>query len=155
MASPHRPRLTGLACVLALAACSEQQTPQRVTPIAPPDAVQDLGTVRVRYNALPSLSMNATAAQAYGIERGAGRALVVVVLRRMEAGQEQPLQGEVSGTATDLSGRRQPIAFRPVRTGDYVDHIGVVDVSAHDTLRFALQVSSDAGGGAVRFERSF
>ncbi len=146
-------------CVLALCAgliaCSAGETPRKVDPVTPAETMQQFGNLRVRYNALPSLSMNATTAQAYGIERGAGRALVVVALRRVQGNDELPVQGEVSGSATDLSGRRQPIAFHTVRTGDYVDRIGVVDISAHDTLRFALDVRSPEGGGMLRFERTF
>ncbi|WDS37635.1 DUF4426 domain-containing protein [Pseudoxanthomonas sp.] len=153
------PRLGhGLSVALlcaALTACSAGETPRKVEAIAPADTMQQFGNLRVRYNALPSLSMNATAAQAYGIERGAGRALVVIALRRMQGNDELPAQGDVSGSATDLSGRRQPIAFRIVRTGDYLDQIGVIDVSAHDTLRFVLEIRSPEGGGTLRFERTF
>lgn len=142
------------ACLL-LAACSAGETPRPVQPVAPAEAMQDFGTLRVRYNALPTLAMNATAAQAYGIERGAGRALVIVALRHVAGADELPTQGEVSGSASDLSGRRQPIAFRAVRTGEYVDQIGVVDIGAHDTLRVELDIRSAAGGGTLRFERTF
>ncbi|SEL66086.1 protein of unknown function [Pseudoxanthomonas sp. GM95] len=140
---------------MALAGCSAGETPRKVEAIAPQDSAQQFGDLRVRYNALPSLSMPAAATQAYGIERGAGKALVVIALRRVQGQDELPAHGEVSGTATDLSGRRQPIAFRTVRTGEYEDHIGVVDISTHDTLRFVLEVRSEEGGGTLRFERTF
>lgn len=143
-----------MACLL-LAACSAGETPRQVQPVAPAEAMQDFGALRVRYNALPTLALHPTAAQAYGIERGAGRALVIVALRRVAGDEELPMQGDVSGSASDLSGRRQPIAFRAVRTGEYVDQIGVVDIGAHDTLRVELDIRSAAGGGTLRFERTF
>lgn len=46
-----------LASLLALAACSGGQAPQRVQPVAPVDSVRTLGALQVRYNALPSLAL--------------------------------------------------------------------------------------------------
>lgn len=148
-------RRTGLAACLLLAACSAGETPRQVQPVAPAEAMQQFGALRVRYNALPSLAVNDAMASAYGIERGAGKAMVIVALRQLQGAEELPAQGQISGMATDLSGRRQPIAFRTVRTGDYVDHVGVVEISRYDSLRFVLTVQSAQGGGTVRFERSF
>ncbi|TAA27074.1 DUF4426 domain-containing protein [Pseudoxanthomonas winnipegensis] len=144
-----------LASLLALAACSGGQSPQRVQPVAPVDSVRTLGALQVRYNALPSLALPESAAQAYGLDRGAGRALVIVALRQRQGDDEVPVQGSVRGVAVDLSGRRQQITFKPVRTGDAVDQVGSVEISPHDTLRFELDVASDLGGGPLRFERSF
>jgi len=144
-----------LASLLALAACSGGQAPQRVQPVAPVDSVRTLGALQVRYNALPSLALPESAAQAYGLDRGAGRALVIVALRQQQGDDEVPVQGSVRGVAVDLSGRRQQITFKPVRTGDAVDQVGSVEISPRDTLRFELDVASDIGGGPLRFERSF
>lgn len=144
-----------LASLLALAGCSGGQAPQRVQPVAPVDSVRTLGALQVRYNALPSLALPESAAQAYGLDRGAGRALVIVALRQRQGDDEVPVQGSVRGVAVDLSGRRQQITFKPVRTGDAVDQVGSVEISPRDTLRFELDVASDIGGGPLRFERSF
>lgn len=144
-----------LATPLALSACSGGQSPQRVQPVAPADSVRALGALQVRYNALPSLALPESAAQAYGLDRGAGRALVIVALRRRQGDDEVPVEGRVRGVAVDLSGRRQEITFKPVRTGDAVDQVGSVEISPRDTLRFELDVASEIGGGPLRFERSF
>ncbi len=140
---------------MTLVACSASETPRQAQAVAPYEAMQQLGTLRVRYNALPSLAVNDAMARAYGIERGAGKAMVIVALRQVHGVEEWPAQGEISGVATDLSGRRQPIAFRQVSTGDYLDQVGLVEISRDDSLRFILEVRSPQGGGTVRFERSF
>lgn len=152
-----RPRAALLfAGLLVLAACSEGQPPTRVQPVSTPvQSLQVLGALHVRYNALPSLALPESAVKAYGIDRGAGRGLVIVALRQLRDGQEVPVEGRVRGVAVDLSGRRQEIAFKPVRTGDALDQVGSVEISPRDVLRFQLEVVSDVGGGRLAFERSF
>jgi len=148
-------RQWGIASCVLLVACSAGETPRQAQPAVPVEAMQQFGSLRVRYNALPSLAVNDTMARVYGIERAAGKAMVIVALRQVQGTEEQPAQGQISGVATDLSGRRQPIAFRQIRTGDYLDQVGVVEISRDDSLRFMLEVRSPQGGGTVRFERSF
>lgn len=99
--------------------------------------------------------MNETVARGYGVTREAGRALLVVALRQRAANEELPAQGQVTATVTDLSGKRQSVALRAVKTGPYTDLIGLLDVSPHDQLRVELQIHADAGQGQVRFERNF
>lgn len=140
---------------LWLTACSDRDAARPAHMITPAPSHSDFDTLRVHYNALPTLAMNDTVARTYGVTRRANQALLVVALRQRVDGEEHATTGTVTATATDLSGRHQQIALRQVSTGDYVDHVGVVAVSDHDTVRFALQVSSAHGGGTVRFERNF
>lgn len=148
-------RLPPLVLCLALAACSAQETPRPAAPLAPAPAQADFGALRVHYNALPTLAMSETVARSYGIERSADTALVMVALRRVQAGDEVPASGRVEASASDLSGRRQTIALRDAVTGDYTDHVGTVRISAHDQLNFELAVRSADGAGTVRFSRTF
>ncbi len=149
-----RHALLMLAC-LCLAACSDSDAPRpaRVLEAAPSHA--DFGPLRVHYNVLPTLAMNPAVATSYGVNRSADQALLVVALREVLGGDETPLDGSITAIATDLSGRRQQLTLRPVLTGAYTDHVGAVQISNHDTLRFVLQVQSEQGGGTVRFERNF
>lgn len=138
-----------------LAACSDGRAPSGVQAVPPAEVVRELGGLRVHFNALPTLALSEPMAREYALQRDAASALVVVALRARRDGDEVPAQGQVSGQAIDLSGRRQPIAFRPVRTGDYVDYIGTVQISGQDSLRFELQVRADEGSGPLSFQRSF
>ncbi|UYB53538.1 DUF4426 domain-containing protein [Xanthomonas sp. AM6] len=140
---------------LALAACSAQETPRPAAVLAPAPAQADFGALRVHYNALPTLAMSEQVARRYGIERSADTALVMVALRRVQGGEELPASGRVAGSASDLSGRRQDIAFRDAVTDAYTDYVGTVRVSAHDQLNFTVDVRSADGAGAVRFSRTF
>lgn len=140
---------------LALAACSAQETPRPATLLAATPAQADLGALRVHYNALPTLAMSDSVARRYGIARSADTALVMVALRRVQGGEELPASGQVSAVATDLSGRRQPIALREAVTDAYTDYVGTVRISDHDQLNFVVDVRSADGAGTVRFARNF
>lgn len=149
------PHLLLSAALLSLCACSAQETPRPATPVAPQASHADLGALRVHYNLLPTLSMNPTVASSYGVQRQADRALLVVALRQLADGQELPATGSVQATVTDLSGKRQQVTLREVRTGEYTDLIGVVDAHPHDQLQVELQVSTAAGPQSVRFQQNF
>ena len=143
------------ALLLTLAACSAQQAPQAAVIQQSQPSHADLGNLRVHYNLLPTLAMNDAVARSYQVQREANRALLVIALRQLAQGEELPADGKVQATATDLSGKRQQIDLRAVRTGPYTDLIGVLDAHPRDQLRVDLQVSADAGAGNVRFERNF
>lgn len=143
------------AALLVLAACNAQETPRPAVMAQPQPGHADLGGLRVHYNLLPTLAMNDAVAGAYGVSRQADRALLVVALRELSNGEELPGNGTVTATAVDLSGKRQQVALREVRTGQYTDLIGVLDAHPYDQLRVELQVSADKGRGNIRFERNF
>ncbi len=151
-------RLRALACVLAalsLAACSAGEAPRTAQFVPPVETQQDFGDLRVHFNALPTLSLSEAVAREYGVERTAGTALVVIAVRRIKGAEEVAMEGDVSAVARDLSGKQQTLHFRPVRTGDYIDHIGTVDVGAHDTYRFEVTVRADGRTGTLQFARNF
>lgn len=150
-----RPRLLLSALVIILSACSGQQPPRPATVLPEQPAHADFDALRVHYSLLPTLAMNPAVARDYGVERQSDRALLVVALRQRVGDEEQPVTGEVGATVTDLSGKRQTVALRPVQAGSYTDLIGVLDAYPNDRLRVELQVASPSGRGRVRFERGF
>jgi hypothetical protein len=150
-------RLAGaLALALALAGCGNRPPePARFVPPAPSVAELD-GQLRAHYNLLPSLALGDAVAREYGVERDAGSALLIVALRHLTAGgEEATADGEVTAEATDLAGRRQTVTLRRVSTGDYVDHVGSVRISAHDTLRVHVVVVADGRRQEFDFQRNF
>ncbi|AMJ57367.1 MULTISPECIES: DUF4426 domain-containing protein [Stenotrophomonas] len=152
----HRLALTlSSTLLLTLSACSAQQAPQAAVIQQSQPSHADLGSLRVHYNLLPTLAMNEAVARSYQVQREADRALLVVALRQLAQGEELPAEGKVQATATDLSGKRQQIELRAVRTGPYTDLIGVLDAHPRDQLRVDLQISAAAGNGKLRFERNF
>jgi hypothetical protein len=141
--------------LMSLSACSGEQAPRLATPSQGHASQADFGALRVYYNLLPTLAMNESVARSYGVQRSTDQALLVVAMRQRNSGQEQPIDGTVVATATDLSGRRQQILLRTVKTGAYTDHVGSVQISDHDTVRLDLQVAAAGDTGVLRFERSF
>lgn len=155
MRSPRTLLSIGSILLLCLSGCSGSQAPRPAHVVIPTPSHSDFGTLRVHYNVLPTLAMNQSVASSYGVARNADQALLVVALRQLQDGDEAPADGSIMATASDLSGRQQQIALRPIQTGAYTDYVGAVRISDHDTLRFKLQVQSHENRGAVQFERNF
>jgi len=146
-----------LAGVLPLlAACSGGQAPQaaQFVPPAPSVAVLD-GPLRARYTLVPTLSLDPAVARGYGIERSEGKALLLVALRNEDDAGETAAEGQVQAEARDLSGRRQPVAMRPIRSGGYVDHVGLVEVSERDVVRVEVRATVDGRSHRFDFQRNF
>ena len=140
---------------LLLVACSGNEAPRAAEFVPPTPAESDFGTLRVRYNAIPTLSLSAEVARQYGVERDAGTALVLVALRQVENGEERDADGTLKASALDLSGTRQAIGLRSVDTGDYTDHIGTARISPRNTYRFEVVVTSGGRTETVKFQRNF
>ncbi|WP_024869360.1 DUF4426 domain-containing protein [Pseudoxanthomonas suwonensis] len=154
-------RLAAKACllaslVLAVAGCGGA-APQAAQFVPPAPSTTDLsGSLRARYNLLPTLALGEAVAREYGVERDEGTALLVVALRRVGAdGEETSVDAEVSAEAVDLGGRRQQVALRKVATGDYVDHVGTMRVGRHDTIRVQVGVVADGRRQQFDFQRNF
>lgn len=139
----------------ALMACSGGDAPRPAEFVPPVPTQQDFGNLRVRFNALPTMSLSDAVAHEYGVAREAGTALVVIALREMKAGEEEVANGSVTAVARDLSGKQQALEFREARTGDYVDHIATVKISAHDTYRFDVTVQANDQTASLQFARNF
>lgn len=139
----------------SLAACSNSEAPRAANFVPAAPAHSDFGDLRVRYNALPTMSLSEEMAKQYGVERDTGTALVVIALRQLKNGEEVDADGEVTGQVSDISGARQPIALRTIDTGDYTDHIGTVRVSQRNTYRFDITVAKGGRKDILQFQRSF
>lgn len=148
-------RILCLATALLLAACSAGETPRVVAPTATEPAYTDFGTLRVRYNALPTASLNEQTAKQYGVARDEKRALLVVSLRELSNGDEAPADGEASAQAIDLQGERIPVPLKPVRTGEYIDHIGSFAISPRNHYRIEIAVDALGRRETATFQREF
>ncbi len=148
-----KPLLLGAAMLLA--SCTAGEKPRAADAIAPAQAYQDFGDLRVHFNAMPTLAMSEAVARQYGVERDADKALLTVALRNVAGSEELAAEGEVQAVAVDLQGMRQSIAFTPARTGDYTDYIGTFRIAERDSYRFEVTVKSGERGGKVKFQRNF
>lgn len=148
-------RVTLLLAVAMMAACSGGEAPRTAEFVQAMPAEADFGDLRVRYNALPTLSLSEAVARQYGVPRDAGTALVLVALRKVAGGEEVDADGDVGVTAHDLSGARQVVALRQVEAGGYTDHIGTARISPHDSYRFEVVVTAGGRTETVKFQRNF
>lgn len=144
-----------LALPPLLSACSDGEAPRSAEFVQAAPAEADFGDLRVRYNALPTLSLSEAVAKQYGVPRDAATALVLVALRKVAGGEEVDADGDVCVTAHDLSGARQTITLRKVDAGGYLDHIGTARISPRDSYRFEVVVTSGGRSETVKFQRNF
>lgn len=140
---------------LLLTACAPGEKPRAAEFVPPAESSIDFGDLRVRYNALPTLSLNDAVAREYGVRKDPRTAMVVIALRRVQDGEEISADGQVSAEAIDLHGARQRIGFAAVKTGDYTDHIGVFSISPRDSYRFEVIVQANGRSETVKFQRNF
>ena len=147
--------LIALVLAMSLTACSGGETPRAAEFVPPAPAETDFGTLRVRYNALPTLALSEPVAKQYGVQRDAGTALVLVALREVKGAEELDADGEVSVTAHDLSGARQVVTLRKVDAGEYTDLIGTARVSPRNSYRFEIVVQAGGRTETVTFQRNF
>ena len=106
-------------------------------PITPPDsrsqaqqeASTRIGDLRRPRQRDPDRMLGEAVAKQYGIERGDGSVMLLVGVRRgQDPGDAVPAR--ITATATDLLGKRQPIAMREVRSGEFIDYVGIASVIA-------------------------
>ncbi len=144
-----------LGLVLLLGGCARGEQARPADLVAPAQGSTDFGSMRVRYNALPTSSISDAMAREYGVTKDPSTALLFVALRQVQGGEENNAEGSVTATAYDLQGARQEISFKPVTVGEYTDNIGVVAVSPRNTYRFELQVAVEGRTQSVEFQRNF
>lgn len=148
-------KTAALFAALVLTGCSQGEKPRAAELIAATPAFTDFGDLRVRYNALPTLSLSEAIARESGVARDADTAMLVVALRTLSNGDEIPAEGEVQAVATDLQGVRQSIVLRAARTGGYTDHIGTFRIASRDSYRIDVSVTANGSSRALRFQRGF
>ena len=147
--------LFAIALLGLLSACSGGEAPRTAEFVQASPAEADFGTLRVRYNALPTLALSAPVAKQYGVPRDADTALVLVALREIEGGEEVDAEGDVAVSAHDLSGTRQTLTLRKVDAGGYTDHIGTARISPRNSYRFEVVVTAGGRTETVKFQRNF
>jgi len=149
-----------IALGLLLAGCDGGERPGRATGTSsqpPQEASVRNGDTVVRANAMPTTMLGEAVARQYGIERDDARVMLLVGVRRgAGAAAEAAVPARVTASATSLLGKREAIVMREVRSGEFVDYVGVASVVAPDTLRFDLGVVPDGGAlMELQFNRDF
>lgn len=159
-ARPSRRARLALPAILSaalIAGCGgNPPPPPAATTAAVQSATLRTGDVTIRASAVPTSTLGAGVAAQYGIERGDDSVLLLVALRQGAEAREVSLPARVSVTVTDLFGQRQDVPMRELRSGDLLDYVGTLKVSAPDTLRFDLRIVREGGQVSnMQFTREF
>lgn len=150
--------LLAITCAVALAGCDGGNAPAPAVPAAATsqEAVSRAGGATIRASAVPTASLAAEVAGRYGIVRDDRTVLLLVAVRKGTEMQETSVPATITATATNLSGQRQPVALRELRSGDLLDYVGTVQTSLPDTLRFDLTIAVEGGAtSTMQFSREF
>ena len=130
--------------------------PRAATAAASQSAIVRTGDLTIRASAVPTSALGAAVASEYGIQRSHDTVLLLVALREGPEAGEVSVPAQVRATVTGLSGQRQDLPMRELRSGDLLDYIGTVDISAPDTLRFDLRIVREGGEVSnMQFTREF
>jgi len=145
-----------LACVLIVACGGNPPPPATTTTAAVQSATLRTSDVTIRASAVPTTALAAAVASQYGIERGDGSVLLLVAVRQGAEAQEVSVPAQVSVTATGLFGQRRDVPMRELRSGELLDYVGTLEVSAPDTLRFEVRIVREGGQVSnLQFTREF
>lgn len=156
--------LLAISCTLVLTACGDSaRTPVAPAPAAQEEAVSRIGDVTIRAVALPTSALGAEVARRYGIARDARTVMLLVGVRQGSTAEETSLPATITATVTDLSGQRQEIALRELRSNDpsaagqaLLDYVGTAEVNPPDTLRFDVTIVPEGGArSTMQFSREF
>lgn len=148
------------AALILLSACSGSQT---ATPAAngansanSGEATATVGDVSIRASALQTSALNDAVAGRYGIARDDKTVMLLVAVRKGNGAGETSLPARITASATGLTGGKQDIVMRELRTGELLDYIGTVETSLPETLRFDVTVvREDGASSTLRFNREF
>ena len=151
--------------LLALSACGGgKPAPAVPATAAPAEAISRIGDITIRATALPSATLAPEVARQYGIARDERTVMLLIGVRQGPEGQEVALPATITDTVTNLSGQRQPIALRELRSGDpstssgqaLLDYVGTVETSLPETLRFDVTIVRQGGAtSTMQFSRDF
>ena len=143
--------------LLLLAACGGSQAPAPAAAAGGSgEATETVGDVSIRASAMQTSALNDAVAQQYGIARDTKTVMLLVAVRKGNGASETSLPAKVTASAAGLSGGKQDIAMRELRTGELLDYIGTVETSLPETLRFEVTVvREDGASSALKFNREF
>lgn len=123
------------------------------------DNMAEIGDYVVHYNAFTSDTLSPDMARLYNITRSKNRALLnVVVLKKTNGALGEPVEAEVSGTATNLNAQMKKLVIRQVResNSNHVYHISEIKVNNGETLDFVIDIRPEGGSShTIRFRQQF
>ena len=119
---------------------------------------KDFGAYIVHFNALTTDQLHAEIAQQYGIVRSDNRPMLnVSILRKEDGGLPQPVSGQVTVAANNLTGQLKSGSLREVREQEAIYYIGEYGIANGGTLTFSIDVTPIDEGFplSIRYMKQF
>ncbi len=119
---------------------------------------QDFGDYVVHFNALSTTHVPPAVTKEYDIKRSKNRGMInISVLRKMLGTTGEPVNADISATATNLTGQKRDISLREIREGTAIYYIGVFPITHEETLRFSVNVKPQGSSETqeVKFKQQF
>ncbi|MFK7955917.1 MAG: DUF4426 domain-containing protein [Lysobacterales bacterium] len=98
--------------------------------------------IQVHYSAISTDKLPPAVARAYGITRSQSRAMLNVTVLQTGASSDlgKPINGEITASATNLTGQRRDIDMRRIEDSGAIYYVGFVRVTDAETLDFVVDV---------------
>lgn len=155
-------RLLASALAALVAACGDAQDPASpaVVPITVPGSASQVearvGEATVTVVAIQTSQLTDQVAAQEGVEQRDDLVMLRVSPRKGPLGSETTAPVDVRATATGLRGDVHDIVMVEKPVAGLVDHVGLVQVTLPDTLRFDVTVVTPQGESeALQFVREF
>jgi hypothetical protein len=151
--------IASLAFAFAFAGCGNHASSSTATAAATAGTVVNAATaisngITLRASVVETADLQESVARGYGIAREPNQALLLLAVRNAQGDNATPVS--LQATVSDLKGGTRPLPLREIRAGDFVDRIGLVPVSAPDTLTFEVRAQLAPGSSStVRLSREF
>ena len=122
-----------------------------LAPFSQAEQMKQLGAWDVHYIALSSSFLTPEVARTYGIQRSKYNALVNISV--LDSATQAPQNVLVSGTATDLMGRSQPLEFKQITEGKAIYYIATLSFRYEEDIKFDIKLSKGNTEQRLRFQQ--
>ena len=136
--------LVWLGALGVLGACGEDARPQGTSAqAAATQSVQALQLDELHLSArvIPTMQMEAAAADRYGIPRGEDVAMLLVLVRSAGGDAVADAGLQLNASVGELHVAPQPLPLQRLQVDAYVDYVGVIRASPPATLRITLEAA--------------
>lgn len=145
MVTQHFKRLFSLMVLLGLSFCANAEQ------------MEQFDDYRIHYNAFVSNMLSPEVARAYGLTRSRYHAVVNITVQKQTNGKYQPISAQVTGTATNLYGKRQSLEMKKVTDREAIYYLAELPFSDKETLTFDIDVIPEGEKivRKIRFKQQF
>lgn len=145
MVTAHFKRLFTLIALLGMSFCVNAEQ------------MEQFGDYRVHYNAFVSNMLSPEVARAHDLTRSRYHAVVNITVQKQANGDYRPVSAQVTGSATNLYGKRQNLEMKKVTEREAIYYLAELPFSDKETLTFDIEVIPEGEKVVrnIRFQQQF